>query len=81
MVKFAGAHGGYMLVGGDTIGRVYDLHAAFTPEGWGREANAVLKRALRELEGWDIITATEVEGNWRSRPPRSAGSQHLPACS
>lgn len=73
VVKFAGEHGGYMFHGRCSLGRAYDLHAAFAPEGWGREANAVLKRALRELDGWDIITATEVDGNWRSRPPRSFG--------
>jgi hypothetical protein len=68
-----GDHGGYFLVCLDPLGRIFDLHAAITPEGWGRAANALLKRALADLGGWDVVLATEVDGNWRSRPPRSFG--------
>lgn len=70
---FRSEHGGYFLVKMDPLGRLWDLHAAFTPEGWGAEASSTLKATLRDLGGWDLITSTEVGGNWRSRPPRSFG--------
>lgn len=66
-------HGGFIFVRLDALGRVLDLHAAFKPSGWGRVANHHLKACLAHLVGWDLITATEVEGNWRSRPPKSFG--------
>lgn len=73
IMPFACEGGGYIIARLDALGRAWDLHAAFRPEGWGRTANAALKAALNRLGPWAIITATEVEGNWRSRPPRSFG--------
>lgn len=70
---FQSDHGGYFLAQLDPLARVWELHAAFKPEGWGREANRTLKAALRDLGAWDVVLATEVEGNWRSRPPKSFG--------
>lgn len=67
-----GEHGGFFLAQIDPLGRVHELHAAFRPEGWGDEPGRLLKRFLAE-DGWDVILATEVEGNWRSRPPKSFG--------
>lgn len=66
-------NGGYFLVQLDPLGRTWELHAAFKPQGWGREAHGLLKAALRDLEGWDVILASEVAGNWRSRAPKSFG--------
>lgn len=66
-------HGGYLLARLDALGRVWDLHAAYTPLGWGREAHAALKAVLRRLDDWQLINVSEVEGNRRSRPPLSFG--------
>jgi hypothetical protein len=66
-------NGGYLFVNLDGLGRVWDLHAAFLPAGWGREASATLKAALEHLGDWQIITSAEVEDNPRSRPPLSFG--------
>ena len=72
-IPFRGEHGGYFLVRSDHLGLVWDLHAAFTPEGWGRDTNRTLKRLLSVVDAWDIITVLEVAGNARSRPPISFG--------
>jgi hypothetical protein len=69
-VPFRGEAGGYFLV--RMAHGTWDLHAAFEPRGWGRDANVTLKRALGAVE-WDLIVSLEVDGNWRSRPPRSFG--------
>jgi hypothetical protein len=73
VMPLASEHGGYLFVQIDGLGRVWDLHAAFLPAGWGREASEALKAALRRLEGWMVVSVSEVDGNWRSRPPRSFG--------
>lgn len=68
-------HGGYLLHRLDGLGRVYDLHALYRPEGWGKEACTGLKSALAWIfaAGAQLVTAQEVEGWWKSRPPRSFG--------
>jgi hypothetical protein len=70
---FRTENGGYLLVQLDALGRVYDLHAAYLPEGFGKEAHGALKGALSQLEGWQLINVSEVEGNGCSRPPLSFG--------
>lgn len=64
--------GGFLL---HRNGSVYDLHAMFPQTSWGRETNAALKASLDHVFslGADLITVSEVEGWWRSRPPRSFG--------
>jgi hypothetical protein len=73
VLPLASSHGGYFLHRLDPYGHLWDLHAAFSPEGWGRVANATLKAALLFLPAWQLVTASEVGGNWRSRPPKSFG--------
>lgn len=73
VTPFRGRFGGYFLHALDPMGRHLDLHAAFRPEGWGRDSYDTLIAALRFHSGWDVMTASEVEGNWRSRAPRSFG--------
>jgi hypothetical protein len=75
VTPLASAHGGYLFYRLDVLGRIQELHAMFTPEGWGREALSTLKEAVTEMfaRGADLIAVHEVEGNWRSRPPRSFG--------
>lgn len=73
VTPLASENGGYFFVRIDGLGRVFDLHAAFKPAGWGKEASATLKASLRLLMGWQVISVSEVEDNWRSRPPRSFG--------
>jgi hypothetical protein len=71
-LPLACSSGGYFLVRSDLNPAVWDLHAAFRPEGWGKVAHDALQAVL-SLGGWDLITVSEVAGNWRSRPPRSFG--------
>jgi len=68
-------HGGFLFVAQGGLGRVYELHTLFTPEGWGREVAAAAKSAFRHMfdGGAQIVTTYEVEGWFRSRPPRSFG--------
>jgi len=66
-------HGGFLFCRLDGLGRVYELHTLFTPEGWGREVHLAAKQAFcRVFEtGAQLVTTYEVEGNPRSRPPRT----------
>jgi hypothetical protein len=66
-------HGGFLFVRLDNLGRVHELHSLFTPEGWGREVLQALKEAVSEMfaRGAQVITTYDVEGNWRSRPPKT----------
>lgn len=65
-------HGGFLFVQLDGLGRVHELHTLFTPDGWGREVLLALKQACEEiLSKAQVITTYEVEGNWRSRPPKT----------
>lgn len=66
-------HGGFLFVRLDGMGRVHELHTMFTPEGWGREVLQALKEAVAEMfeRGAQIIVTYDVEGNWRSRPPKT----------
>lgn len=66
-------HGGFLFVRLDGLGRVFELHTLFTPEGWGREVLIALKEAVSAMfaAGAQIITTYQVEGNWRSQPPKT----------
>lgn len=68
---FASKSGGYIFVRLDVLGRVYELHAAYKPEGWGREAHQALKLALEVVDA-DVVLVTET-ANPQSRPPLSFG--------
>lgn len=72
VTPLASANGGYLFGRMDGLGRVFELHAMFRREGWGREALTTLKAALVHIDA-DVILATEIDGNWRSRPPKSFG--------
>lgn len=71
VLPIATDHGGYFFHA--LTHGLWDLHAAFTPDGWGKTANRALKASLGLLGPWQIVTASEVGGNWRSRPPKSFG--------
>ena len=66
-------HGGFFFVRLDGLGRVYELHTLFTPEGWGREVLLALKAAVEHVfqAGAQVITTYDVEGYWRSKPPKT----------
>lgn len=66
-------HGGFLFIRLDGLGRVYELHTMFTPEGWGREVLLSAKAAFTEMfgRGAQLITTYEVAGNWRSQPPKT----------
>jgi hypothetical protein len=66
-------HGGHLFAAMDCLGRAWELHSLFTPDGWGAEVNLALKQALGSLGDWDLIVTHEVAGWWRSQPPRSYG--------
>lgn len=68
-------NGGFLICALDASQCIYELHALFTPEGWGREVNQAGKSAMRFLfdRGAHLVVISEVEGNWRSRPPKSFG--------
>jgi hypothetical protein len=68
-----GANGGFLFVQLDGTGRIWEFHTAFKPEGWGREVATALKHAIQWAfdRGGQLVTTYEVEGNWRSQPPRS----------
>lgn len=74
-LPLASVHGGYLLRNLDGLGRVWDLHAAFTPNGWGHEArNAGL--ALYDCvfgSGAQLILLTEQRAFQRSRGCLSHG--------
>ena len=73
VVPLASEHGGFVFVQLDALGRVWELHTAYRPEGWGREVLFAAKSAFTRMfaDGADLITTHEVEGNWRSRPPKT----------
>lgn len=66
-------HGGFLFVRLDGQGRVHELHTLFTPEGWGREVLLALKAAVALMfeRGAQVIVTYDVEGNWRSKPPKT----------
>lgn len=67
------AHGGFLFARLDAIGRIFELHTMFTPEGWGREVLNAARAAHDEIfrRGCQIVTTFEVAGNRRSQPPLS----------
>lgn len=65
--------GGFLFFRLDGLGRVFELHTMFTPDGWGKEVLLSAKAAFAEMfrRGAQVITTYEVEGNRRSQPPLS----------
>lgn len=66
-------NGGFLFLRLDGLGRVRELHTFYRPEGWGKEVLAALKAACERIfaSGAQLITTYEVEGHWRSRPPKT----------
>ena len=75
VLPLAAKHGGFLFAQLDNIGRIYELHTLFTPDGWGREVLQAAKQAFARVfaQGAQLVTTYEVEGWWRSRPPKSFG--------
>lgn len=74
VLPLASENGGYLFRRLDGPGLALELHSLFRPAGWGREAAQAGRLALcRVFETARLITTFEVEGNGRSRPPRSYG--------
>lgn len=67
---FASRNGGYLFLQQDGLGRVFEVHAVFTPDGWGREATRTGVEALSSFD-WQVVTTSEIAG--RFRPPLSFG--------
>ena len=72
-VALRAEHGGFIFVQLDHLGRVFELHTLFEPQGWGREVFCAAREAFDRMFEWgcQVVTTYEVEGNWRSRPPRT----------
>jgi hypothetical protein len=73
IVPLRAEHGGFLFLRLDNLGRVYELHTLFTPEGWGREVLLAAKDAFTAMfeAGAHVIVTHEVAGNPRSQPPLS----------
>lgn len=70
---FASEHGGWAFIRLDPYGLLWDTHAMFTPDGWGREAHSTMKHAFRTMfQTAHALFVTET-GNRRSKPPLSCG--------
>lgn len=72
-LPLASEHGGFLFVQLDSLGRLYELHTLFTPEGWGREVNRAGKDALQIVFKTAQAVTTYETADWRSRPPKSFG--------
>jgi hypothetical protein len=78
VMPLAAEHGGFLVFQLDGLGRLFEVHTLFTPEGWGREVLNAAKESLDIMFNGlhaAMLTTYEVEGNWRSAPPRSFGWQ------
>jgi hypothetical protein len=66
-------NGGFLFLRLDGLGRVYELHTLYRPEGWGREVLGAAREAFCAIfaQGCQLIVTHEVAGNWRSRPPKT----------
>jgi hypothetical protein len=75
VIPLASEHGGFLFIQRDGIGRVFELHSLFRPEGWGRNVIRAGRAAMIEMfsRGMDTVFTYSVEGSPRSRPPASAG--------
>lgn len=75
VTPIAAEHGGFLFSQIDALGQVLELHAAFTPEGWGREVNSAGKAALEMVFAGPcaLVTACEVRDNPQCRLPKSFG--------
>lgn len=75
VIPLASENGGLIFCRLDGFGRVYELHTLFKPEGWGREVLSTAKTCFRRMfeGGCQVVTTYEVEGWWRSQPPKSFG--------
>lgn len=71
VLPLASTHGGYLFVRLDILSRVWEIHAAYLPEGRGVEAHAALKESLTAVNA-DVVIAMETD-NPMSRPPLSFG--------
>lgn len=71
VTPLATENGGFIFVELDGVGAVWELHALYRPEGWGREAHQGLKGAIERVKP-DILTAPESDDK-QSRPPLSFG--------
>ena len=63
VIPLASEHGGFIFCRLDGVGRVFELHTMFTPEGRGREVTAAAKEAFAWMfrAGARVITTYEVE--------------------
>lgn len=76
VLPLASDNGGFLFCRLDGLGRLWELHTLYRPEGWGREVLLAAKQAFqRVFEVGQVVTTYEVEGWWRSRPPKSFGFQ------
>jgi len=77
VLPLASEHGGLIFCRLDGLGRLWELHTLYAPEGWGKEVFITAIQAFSQIfEGSaQAVTTYEVDGWWRSRPPKSFGFQ------
>jgi hypothetical protein len=75
VIPMATEHGGFLVCPLDASKCVWELHALYTPDGWGREVHRAGFEMMLFLfgRGAHVVIVTEIEHNWRSKPPRSFG--------
>lgn len=75
VLPMATEHGGFLVCPLDASQCVWELHALFIPDAWGREVHRAGFELMMLLfgRGAHVVIVTEVEGNWRSQPPKSFG--------
>jgi hypothetical protein len=74
ILPLASANGGFFFGTMDGLGLIAELHSLYRPAGRGREAAEAGRKALeRVFATFQVVVTYEVQGNERSRPPRSFG--------
>jgi hypothetical protein len=72
----AAESGGFIFVSRDEVGFIYELHTLFKAEAWGTRDLALAAREAFHFmfdRGMRLCFTYEVDGNWRSQPPKSHG--------
>lgn len=73
VTPLASTHGGYVFSKLDGLGMVLEVHALFTPEGWGREVAASAHEAFRHIFAGPARVVVTYEQGGNFAPPLSHG--------
>jgi len=76
ILPLSSEHGGFFCCQLDMTGRIFEIHAMFTREAWGREVADTAKQCMRFLfnaTDAQMLIALEPEMLPRAAPPKSHG--------